>query len=131
MTEEKRLKYLRIALRFFGLFFIFGVFQMVKWIWPSAWTWEPRQPEYENKIMGIYATLGVFLLIAAKNPLAHLSLIRFTIWSSIIHGSIMLVQALIDVNDRDNLFGDVVATFIVAIVLGAFMPKKVDTEKSS
>jgi hypothetical protein len=97
---------------------------MVTWIWPSGWTWEPRQPDYEHKVMAICATLGVFLLIAARNPSAHISLIRFTIWSSIIHGGVMLSQALSDARDHDNILGDVTATFIVAIVLGFLMPKR-------
>ena len=94
------------------------------WVWPSGWGWEPHQPEYEQMIMGIYATLGVFLLIAARNPMAHLSLIWFTIWSSIVHGGIMFVQAIVDVKERDNLLGDIPALFLVAIALWVFMPRK-------
>ncbi|WP_376696148.1 DUF6632 domain-containing protein [Wenzhouxiangella sp. EGI_FJ10305] len=47
----------------------------------------------------------------------------FTIWSSIVHGAIMLVQALIDETDRMNLLGDVPALFLVAIVLAYLMPR--------
>jgi lipid-A-disaccharide synthase-like uncharacterized protein len=78
-------------------------------------------------IMGVYATLGVFLIRAAKNPLAHASLIWFTVWSSIVHGGIMLVQAIVDETDRINLLGDVPALFLVAIVLWYLMPKKAMT----
>jgi hypothetical protein len=126
MTEEQRLKYLSITLRVFGLFFIVGVYVMMMWVWPSGWGWEPRQPEYEQMIMGIYATLGVFLLRAAGNPMAHMSLIWFTIWSSIVHGGIMFIQAIADVKERDNLTGDIPALFLVAIALWVFMPKKGD-----
>ena len=75
-------------------------------------------------IMGIYATLGVFLIIAAKNPLAHASLIWFTIWSSIVHGGIMLFQAIVDHSERMHLLGDIPALFIVAIVLWYLMPRQ-------
>jgi len=126
MTNELRLKYLSIALRVVGIIFIFGIYAMMMWVWPSGWGWEPRQPEYEQMIMGIYATLGVFLLIAARNPMAHLSLIWFTIWSSIVHGGIMFVQAIVDEKERVNLLGDVPALFLVAIALWVFMPKKGD-----
>ena len=74
--------------------------------------------------MGVYATLGVFLVLAAKNPLEHASLIWFTVWSSLVHGGIMLVQALVDETDRMNLIGDVPALLLVAIVLGYLMPRK-------
>ena len=124
MTKEQRLKYLGITLRVVGLLFIFAIYPMMIWVWPSDWGWEPPQPEYEQMIMGIYATLGVFLLIAARNPMAHLSLIWFTIWSSIVHGGIMFVQAIVDMKERDNLMGDIPALFLVAIALWVFMPRK-------
>ena len=95
MTSEQKLKFLRVALFVFGLFFIIGIYPMMMWVWPSGWGWTPRQPEYEQMIMGIYATLGVFLILAIKNPMKHASLIWFTIWSSIVHGGIMFVQAIV------------------------------------
>lgn len=83
-----------------------------------------RQPEYEQMIMGMYIVLGVFLIRAAKDPLKHASLIWFTVWSSLVHGGIMLVQAIVDETERANLLGDVSALFLVAIVLWYLMPKK-------
>ena len=130
MTKEKRLMYLRIALRVFGLIFIFGIYPMMMWIWPSGWGWEPRQPEYEQMIVGVYATLGVFLILAARDPISNLSLIWFTIWSSIVHGGIMFVQALVDKTERTNLLGDIPALFLVAIVLWLLVPKKTETQGS-
>jgi len=124
MQQEEKLKYLSIALYIFGVIFILGVPAMMMWIWPSGWGWTPSQPEYEQMIMGVYATLGVFLILAAKDPLAHASLIWFTVWSSIVHGGIMLVQAFVDETDRTNLLGDIPALFLVAIVLWYLMPKK-------
>jgi sterol desaturase/sphingolipid hydroxylase (fatty acid hydroxylase superfamily) len=124
MTQDQKLKYLSVALRIFGIIFIVGIYAMMMWIWPSGWAWEPRQPEYEQMIMGIYATLGVFLILAARNPMEHLSLIWFTIWSSFVHGGIMLVQAVVDENERANLLGDIPALFLVAIVLWVLVPKK-------
>ncbi|MFQ5345875.1 MAG: DUF6632 domain-containing protein [Mariprofundus sp.] len=124
MNTEERLKYLKIALVVFGIIFIVGVPAMMMWTWPSGWGWTPAQPEYEQMIMGIYVTLGIFLRRAAKDPLAHASLIWFTIWSSIVHGGIMLVQALVDETDRINLAGDIPALFLVAFVLWYLMPGK-------
>ena len=124
MQQEEKLKYLTVALYAFGVIFIIGVPAMMMWIWPSGWGWTPPQPEYEQMIMGVYVTLGVFLILAAKDPLAHASLIWFTVWSSIVHGGIMLVQAIVDETDRANLLGDVPALFLVAIVLWYLMPKK-------
>jgi hypothetical protein len=122
MQEEQKLKYLPYALYLFGLIFIFGIYIMMMWVFPSGWGWEPRQPEYEQMIMGVYATLGVFLIRAAKDPMANASLIWFTVWSSLVHGGIMLVQAILDETERMNLVGDVPALFLVAIVLAYLMP---------
>jgi hypothetical protein len=129
MERSKQLRYLRIALRVVGLLFVFGGFFMMV-VWPAAWTWEPRQSEYEHMMLGIYASLGVFLLIASRDPMAHKSLIWFTIVSSLVHGGIMALQAIADPADRINLFGDVAFLFAVAIVLAALMPPGVFAEQA-
>ena len=123
MNEDSSAKYLGLALYLIGAIFIFGIFAMMQ-MWTAGWTWEPRQAEYEQMIMGVYATLGVFLIRAAKNPSEHLSLIWFTIWSSIVHAAIMAAQALRDDTERANLVGDIPALILVAIVLWVLMPKK-------
>jgi len=128
MRREKRLRCLRIALVAFGAFFIVGIYAMMMWIWPSGWGWTPRQSEYEQMIMGVYATLGVFLIRAARDPSSHASLIWFTICSSIVHGAIMLVQAVVDKTERANLLGDIPALFLVAFVLWYLMPKASDAQ---
>ena len=82
-------------------------------------------------IIGVYATLGVFLLLASKNPDAHKSLIWFTVWSSLVHGAIMGVQALTDTAERGHLVGDVPALILVAIILAVLMPRTATTAVSS
>ena len=114
--------YLRIALIVFGLIFIFGIYPLAV-VWPSGWTWGQEISYYMIEIIGIYATLGVFLLLASRNPDAYRSVIWFTIWSSLVHGGIMAAQSFIDVGERGHLLGDVPALFLVAIILGALMPR--------
>ena len=84
MDTAARLKYLRIALVAVGLIFILGVYPLMMNYWPSGWRWSPNQPEYEQMILGIYATLGFFLLYASRNPMQHRLLIWFTVWSSLV-----------------------------------------------
>jgi hypothetical protein len=60
-----------------GLIFLFGVDPLMMFLWSSGWRWQPNQPEYEQMILGVYATLGIFLLLAARNPAANRSLIAF------------------------------------------------------
>jgi hypothetical protein len=123
MTETDRIKYLRIALLLVGLVFIFGIYPLSIG-WPSGWAWHTGgQSEYFQMILGIYATLGVFLLIASRDPLAHRSLIWFTVWSSVVHGAIMGAQSLAMSQHRGHLWGDVTALIAVAVVLALLTPR--------
>ena len=126
MSDDAKQKLLKIFLVVTGLFFVIGLYPMMNYIAPESWGWGPRQSEYEQMIVIIYATLGVFLILAAKNPSANISLLWFTVWSSITHGGVMLIQALVsDGHEHANLFGDIPALFAVAIVLWYLMPKRV------
>ncbi len=123
MTETDRVKYLRIALLVVGLIFIFGIYPL-SIVWPSGWAWHAGgQSEYFQMILGIYATLGVFLVLASRNPLAHRSLIWFTVWSSVVHGAIMGAQSLAMSQHRGHLWGDVLALIAVAVVLALLTPR--------
>jgi hypothetical protein len=74
-------------------------------------------------IITIYATLGVFLLRAAKKPEAHLSLIWFFIWSCITHATVMLYQA-IHTHQYAHIYADIVGLYIFAAIFAYLMPKK-------
>ena len=122
MDKTDRLKYLRIALLLVGLIFVFGIY-LLTIIWPSGWSWHTGHSDYLQMILGVYATLGVFLLVASRNPLAHLSLIWFTVWSSVVHGGIMAVQSLANPEHMGHLWGDVLALFAVGAVLALLTPR--------
>ncbi|MGE5277070.1 MAG: DUF6632 domain-containing protein [Acidobacteriota bacterium] len=123
MSETTRLKSLRIALILVGVTFIVGLPLLMFLVWPSGWSWHTGHSDYPPMIVGVYATLGVFLLIAARNPLEHLSLIRFTAWSSVIHAGIMAVQAFERPGNHGHLVGDVPALFVVSLVLLVLTPR--------
>ena len=125
MEQARRLAALRIALLLTGVAFALGV-PLLTWAWPDAWMWEPRQSEYEQMIVGLYVTLGVFVLLAIRDPLRHLSLIWFTAWSSLVHGGIMLVQAMVDPMEHANLIGDVPALLVVGVALAILTPRARD-----
>ena len=129
MTQFDRVKSLRIALRLVGLIFVLGVYPLTI-VWPSGWVWYTGQSEYLQMILGIYATFGVFLILAARNPLEHRSLIWFTVWSSIVHGSIMAVQSVVSPQHVAHLWGDVPALFIVAGLL-AFLTRRAGASADS
>src|SRR5437667_7178374 len=122
MTGTERIKYLKIVLLLVGVIFLVGVYPLTI-VWPSGWSWHTGQSEYLQMILGIYATLGVFLVFASRNPLAHLSLIWFTVWSSVVHGGIMAAQSLANPAQIGHLWGDVLALFVVAAVLAFLTPR--------
>jgi hypothetical protein len=132
MTDADRIKYLRIALLLVGLIFVLGIYPLTI-LWPSGWAWHPSAEGpsvYLQMILGVYATLGVFLIFASRDPLAHRSLIWFTVWSSVVHGGIMALQALAYPQHIGHLWGDVLALFAVAVVLTWLMPRAADTPAS-
>lgn len=90
---------------------------------PRSWGWEPHQYEYEQMIQGIYFVLGIFAIIAARDPLRHLSLIWFIAISNIVHGGIMFVQALVDPTEYANLYGDIPALIVTGALIAWLAPK--------
>lgn len=132
MDEGTRLRNLRFALRALGLLFVFGVYPLTVF-WPSGWAWHAGQSHYLQMIIGIYATLGVFLFLVARDPARHLGLISFTIWSSVVHALVMAVQSVSSPGNIGHLYGDVPALFLVAAILGWLCPAaaRLDFDKAA
>lgn len=110
---------LKLALAVFG--FIFLLVYPLAIVWPSGWAWHQgalQDSQYFMMIVGIYATLGVFLILVSRDPKSHLGLIWFTVWSSLVHALIMAVQAMGNAAFTGHLMGDVPALLLVALVLG-------------
>jgi hypothetical protein len=116
-------KFLQLALAVFGAIFLL-VYPLAV-VWPSGWAWHagaPYESQYFIMIVGLYFTLGVFLLNAARNPRANVSLIWFTVVSSVVHAVIMAVQSFgHGGHHTGHLWGDVPALILVAVVLSALM----------
>jgi hypothetical protein len=115
-------KLLQLALAVFGV--IFMLVYPLAVVWPSGWAWHhgaPHESQYFMMIVGIYATLGVFTLNAARNPQASLSLIWFIVWSSVVHAVIMAVQSFGRGGHLGHLWGDVPALLLVAVVLSVLV----------
>lgn len=116
---------LQIALVAFGA--VFCLVYPLSIVWPSGWSWHagpPASSQYFMMIVGVYATLGVFLIRAAANPAAHASLIWFTAISSAVHAGIMAAQSFSDPMHMGHLAGDVPALLLVTLVLSALMLRK-------
>jgi len=126
MDNLSRMKSLRAALVAVGLIFIVGIYPLTI-VWPAGWAWHHEgQSMYLQMILGVYATLGVFLLRASRDPLSNRSLIWFTVWSSVVHAGIMAAQSVVFAEHRGHLLGDVPALLIVAAVLAFFTPRQAE-----
>jgi hypothetical protein len=113
---------LQIALAVFGALCL--LLYPLAVVWPSGWAWHhgaPHESMYFMMIVGLYATLGVFLLNAARDPQANLSLIWFAVWSSVVHAAIMAVQSFGGGHQMGHLLGDVPALLLVAVILSALV----------
>ena len=118
MRRERALK---IVLVLVGLLFCAAIYPLMLMA---------KQDPALAMMMSLYVTLGVFLLLASRNPSAHRSLIAFTAWSSFAHASIMAVQAFLSFIARRELLG--VAIFVViAVGLIALAPAKQPVEEVS
>jgi len=123
MDPDTKEKFLKLALRLFGVVFL--LVYPLSIVWPSGWVWHGGDGVYYfQMIVGVYAVLGIFLILAANNPREHRSLISFTVWSSFVHALIMAAQAMGDQSEHGHLVGDVPALLLVAAVLGFLTPRK-------
>ncbi len=117
-------KLLSAALVVFGA--AFCLIYPLAMFWPSGWAWHEGSPaasDYFLMIVGGYATLGTFMIRAAKDPAANASLIWFVVWSSVVHAAVMAWEAMRNPAMQGHLIGDVPILFIVAIVLGLLMTR--------
>ena len=111
MIRERALK---IVLVIVGLLFLIGLYGLIE-----------RVPPADQMLGSVYATLGVFLLLAARNPSANRSLIAFAAWSSLVHGAVMAVQAIYNVIPRSDLLVAVLPLLVIGVLLVLLAPAKV------
>lgn len=116
-----RKRVLQIVLLVVGVLFLGGAYAL----FPLFRSTMPLDhPAFEQMLGSVYATLGIFLLFAVRDPSAHRSLIAFTAWSSVVHGAVMGVQAFRNLIPRSDLLAAVLPTILIGIVLIVLAPAK-------
>ena len=105
---------LKIVLALIGVIFLALAYPLILFV---------RQDPATSMMFSIYVALGVFLLLAIRNPLASRSLIAFTAWSSFAHAVVMGTQAMRGMVSRDELVG-VAVLVVIGTVLIALAPVK-------
>ena len=118
MRGERAMKVVLVVV---GLLFVAAVYPLLMFV---------RQEPALAMMLSLYVTLGIFLLLAARNPSANRSLIAFTAWSSFAHAAVMGVQALRNLIARGELLG-VAALIVIGGALIVLAPAKQSVERTS
>ena len=118
MRRERALKVVLVVV---GLLFSASVYPLTTFL---------RQDPALAMMLSVYVTLGIFLLLASRNPSANRTLIGFTAWSSFAHAAVMSFQAFRNLIPRGELIG-VAALVIIGVALIALPPAKQPVERSS
>jgi hypothetical protein len=109
-----RERFLKIVLVVVGLLFVGALYPLLAFF---------RGEPAVTMMMSIYVALGIFLLLAVRNPAANRSLVAFAGWANLAHAGVMAVQSYMHVIQRRELVG-VVVLGIVGLVLVALTPAR-------
>jgi hypothetical protein len=124
LRQERALK---VVLVLVGLLFTAGGGYIL-----TTSLWRANQSEYTfDMMLSLYVTLGIFLLLAVRNPSAYRSLIAFAAWSSFAHGTVMVIMSFRDVSERGGLLGASAFFVILGVALIVLAPAKPPGERAS
>src|SRR5437762_12626002 len=114
MWRERALK---VVLVLVGLLFLAGVYPIVMYLWRPG-----NESPGDAMMLSLYVTLGIFLLLAARNPSANRSVIAFAAWSSFAHGAVMAVIAVYLSKERRGLRVGAAGCSIMGVALRGDAP---------
>ena len=123
MRGERALKVVLVVV---GLLFVATIYPLLTFLW------QPHPAEAALIMMlSVYVTLGVFVLLAARNPSAHRSLIAFTAWSSLAHAGVMVVQSFQMPGERLHLLIGVAFLAVIGVALIVLAPARPSMQPAS
>ncbi|PYV72273.1 MAG: hypothetical protein DMG96_26605 [Acidobacteria bacterium] len=120
MRRERALK---IVLALVGLLFTAGIYPIVMYLWRPG-----NEPPGDTMMASLYVTLGIFLLLAVRNPSAHRSLIAYAGWANIAHATVMALMAIHPASDRSGLLTGTAIFIPIGVALIALAPAKKPAE---
>jgi len=125
MIRERALK---VVLVLVGLLFTAAIYPLVTSVRDG---WQANKEDALPMMMSLYFTLGIFLLLTARNPSANRRVITFAAWSSFAHAAVMAVMALHLANERPDLLIAGAVFSVIGAVLLALAPAKPPINQSS
>ncbi len=118
MNREKTLRVLLVLL---GLLFVAGIYPLVTSVHSG---WQANRGDAEPMGLSLYVTMGIFLLVAARNPSANRGVIAFAAWLNIAHAAVMAVMAIHLPNEREDLLIAAAVFGVIGAVLIFLAPAK-------
>ena len=122
----KRERVLKIVLVVVGLLFCSGVYPLIGSLLHPA-----DSDTGDTMMLSLYVALGIFLLIAVRNPSAHRSLIAFAAWSSFAHAAAMSILGLEIPSQRTGFLIGSAVVVVIGVTLLALAPAKQTVERIS
>jgi ABC-type Mn2+/Zn2+ transport system permease subunit len=123
-----RQRALKIVLVLVGLMFSAGIYPVVTSIRDG---WQANKESALPMMLSLYFTLGIFLLVAARNPSENRSVIAFAAWSSFAHGAVMAVMSAHLPNERRELLIGAAVFGAIGAALIVLAPTKKLAERAS
>jgi uncharacterized membrane protein YoaK (UPF0700 family) len=123
MIRERALKVVLVVV---GLLFSAGIYPV------TTSLWKMNESDYgDDMMLSLYFALGIFLLMAVRNPSAHRSLIAFAAWSSFAHGAVMAALAVHLPSERTQLLSAVAVLVLIGVTLIALAPAKDSAQRQT
>ncbi len=120
----KRERLTQIVLVIVGLLNLATIYFLYRDLWHSSWLLEGKN-EIEPMFLSFFIPVGVFLLIAARRPSEHRSMIALVAWWNISHGAVMAIQTVESwIHGVHRNFADVIVVLVIGVVLLALLPAK-------
>lgn len=120
MTRDRALKATMVVV---GLLFCAAIYPIAGDLWSRS------SADYgDDMMLSLYFTLGVFLLLAVRNPAAHRSLIAFTAWSSFAHAGVMSALGFEHPTERSDFWIGSAVLAVIGLVLLFLAPAKAREE---
>jgi hypothetical protein len=123
MRRERALKVVLVVV---GLLFSAGVYPLIGSLLHPA-----GSDMGDTMMLSLYLPLGIFLLIAVRNPSAHRSLIAFAAWSSFAHAVAMSILGLEIASQRVRFLIGSAVLVVIGVALIALAPAKQSVEHVS
>lgn len=124
MLKQRALKVLLVVA---GLLFLAGIWVVIGGVRHAG---APGEDSGDTMMFSIYFTLGLFLLMAVRNPAAHRSLIIFAGWANIAHGAVMALMSIRMVSERSDLLGAAAGFGAIGLALVILSPTKAAAERA-